>query len=209
MYYLGGMTITKTGWLGPQAVFVDFVSTYTTGWLWQLYANRSLIGHTVAPTERRVVGQLQPSDSPAPLTLVRVDPANARTNYGASLPALPWNRYALQWSAASYPADADHFEITGATVAGGAVDSENVIGNVPCIGDGAYQFVLPPFRTAGTWTFSITPRDDASPSGNAGTASTVAIAVAVPPPDLEFQADGNRFTASIAAGVLTVGFSYG
>lgn len=208
MFYLGGMTIVKAGWLGQRSVFVEFVSQYTTGWLWQLYANRTLIGRTSSPRERRVVGQLVDADVPAPLTLIRVDTANALTNYGASLPNVPWNRFALEWSASAYPSDAHHFEVTGSSEAGGAVDTTNVLANVPFAGNGPYRFVLPPITAPGDWSFAITPRDDAMPAGNAGTVEEVTITAAVPPPDLAFDADGNRFTLSAEAGVVTAAFEY-
>lgn len=206
--YLGGMTIVKAGWLGQRSLFVEFVSDYTSGWLWQLYANRTLIGRTSSPRERRVVGQLLDAAVPAPLTLLRVDSANALTDYGASLPAQPWNRFALEWTAAGYPSDAHHFEVTGSLEAGEAVDADNVLANIPFTGNGPYRFVLPPLASAGDWSFAITPRDDALPAGNAGTVEEVTITAAVPPPDLPFDDEGDRFTLSAEAGVVTAAFSY-
>lgn len=63
LWYLGGHTIVGVGWEGPRAVRVDFVSQYLTGWQWQLYAGRKLIGVTTLPTARSVVGQLLVDDA--------------------------------------------------------------------------------------------------------------------------------------------------
>lgn len=208
MWYLGGQTIVAAGWVGPRAVYVDFVSEYTSGWHWQLYAGRTLIGVTAASTSRQVVGQLVVDDAPAPLTLVRVDAANRTTNYGDLIPRQPWNRYALAWTASSYPADADHFQITGSPAAGEAVSDDNVIARVPFRGDGDYRFALPPLATAGEWDFRITPRDNALPSGNAGTPTDVSITAEIPPADLPLDDGGNRFTLAVEAGDLVAAFSY-
>jgi len=209
MYFLGGMTIVGVGWAGPHAVYVDFASDYVTDWHWQLYANRTLIGISDDPSDRRVIGQLRAAAAPAPLTLVRVSSDSRQTDYGAELPSQAWNQYTLAWAASGYPSDADHFEITGSTEPGGSVDADNVLGRVPFGGNRSYQFPLEPFDMGGIWTFRITPRDNALPSGNAGTPSDVAITVAVPPADVVMDDDGNRFSLSVAGGELTVGFEYG
>lgn len=207
-FFLGGMTLIGAGWLGPRAVYVDFVSTNTAD-VYQLYAGKTRIGTTLRPSERRIVGQLFQDEAPATLTLVRVDKANRLTDYGDQIPYVPWHQYELQWTAAAMAADTDHFEITASSAAGEAVDSANILAKLPYIGDGAYQFVLPPIAETGSWIYRITPRDNAQPDGNAGTASNVTVNAVVPPPDFEQDSDGNRFTLAVAAGELVVGFTYG
>lgn len=206
-YYLGGMTPFKTGWLGPRAVFVEFASDLTDS-VYQLYAGRKLIGSTISPRERRVSGQLLVDDAPCPLTVVRVPSANRLTDYGPLLPAQPFNRFALEWAAAGYPADAKCFEITASLVAGDPADPDNVLARVEYIGDRSYRFQLPPLPSGGVWTYRITPRDDALPSGNAGTATDVEVDAVLPPADLEMDDDGNRFSLALSAGELTASFEY-
>ena len=206
-FFLGGHTIIKAGWAGPQAVYVDFRTSHTGDWLWQLYANRRLVGATQVPSVRRCIGQLRSDGAHAPLTLIRVDADNVLTDYGPQLPRQPWNQFTLAWMAAGYPADANHFQITGAVVAGGAVEPTNEIALVPFVGDGPYSFRLPPIGAAGLWPFALTPRDDAEPAGNAGNVLEVTINALVPP-DVRFDADGNRFTLSAVDGCVTASFSY-
>lgn len=208
-FFLGGMRIVNSGWMGYRAVFVDFVSSHRSGFVFQLYANRTMIGRTTLATERRIIGQLVDEDSPAPLTLIRVDSGNALTDYGPQIPQRPWNRFNLQWSASSFPADAACFEITGSTEADGAIDPENVIARVPFNGDGAYQYALPPIARSGDWQYAVTPRDNSMPLGNAGTSQTVTVAAVVPPPDVVMDQDGKRFTLTADEGVITAEFVYG
>jgi hypothetical protein len=209
--YLGGMTIVSAGWLGPQAVYVDFITQYEVGdgWLFQLYANRTLVGATAWQDERRIIGQVLPSGVPTVLTLLRVDAEQITTDFGSIIPAGPWNRYQLRWSESGGSPDLHHWDITQGADAGDSPDPSNVIGRVPYYGDRDYSFVLPPFETPGTWKYAITPRDDAQPLGNAGTPVEVDVVAAVPPPDVAFEGeDTPRFTASIAGGVLTAAFSW-
>ena len=207
-WYLGGQTPIAAGWVGPRAVYVDFTSSITRGWHFQLYAGRKLIGVTSTTTARRVVGQLVVSDAPAPLTLIRVRSSERTTDFGPQLPRLPWNRFVLVWSAADYPADAHHFRITAAREAGGAVDDTNELALVEYLGDIAYRHALPPLPTAGTWRYRISPRDDARPAGNAGTPTDVTIVAEVPPADFSLDDHGNRFTLTVDAGDLVASFTY-
>lgn len=206
-WYLGGQTIVGAGWVGPRAVYVDFVSDEDGGWHWQLYAGRTMIGVTQSSASRQVVGQLIADEAPATLTLVRVDAANRTTDYGALLPEVPWHRYRLNWTATSYPADTSHFDILASPSAGEAVDSEPVA-RVPFRGNGDYSFSPSPFPSAGDWAFRIVPRDNALPLGNAGTATDVTITAALPPADLPLDSDGNRFTLTVDAGDLIAAFAY-
>lgn len=207
-WFLGGMTITGAGWSGAGAIHVDFVSQYTDGFLWQLYANRRCIGHTTAPTQRRIYGQIAETDGQTPLTLVRVSADSVLDDVGSLLPKVPANRYQLTWVASSYPADTSRFDITASTEAGGAVDDTNLIGSVPFGGNGAYSFPLPFLTETGDWNYRITPRDDALPVGNAGETTDKTIAALVMPPDVAYDESGNRFSLSASGGVVTVGIRY-
>ena len=207
-YYLGGQTVVNAGWLSPTAVFLDFVTTYASGFVWQLYANRLLIGSTRKPGQTRVVGQLMANVSPAPLTLVRVDAANFNTDYSAFLPAKPWNRFELLWTT-SASVGVDHFDIVSGRTAGAAVDSTNVLAKVPFIGDGAYSFQLDPLP-AGNWNLGVIPRSNSTPLGTAGTMLTTAIVVVLPPNDIVLNSQtGQRFSLSASGGVVTASFVYG
>lgn len=205
--WLGRHRITKIGWLGRREIFVDLVSDRTDR-LYQLYSGRRLIGTTVTTTERRVTGQVQPSDAMIPITIVSVPVADRFTDYGSQLPSWPWSRYKLKWNAASYPADAKLFEITSGTTPGGAVDSTNVVARTLFKGDGDYEQELPPIPKSGEWNYEITPVDDSKPNGNKGTAATAQINALVPPLDLLMRSDGTRFTVSAASAVASFDFTY-
>lgn len=204
--FLGGFKITSLAWTGPTAIAVTIQTDYTDRYL-QLYAGRRLIGVTTGPGLLTVVGQLQSAHCPHDLMIVMCDAADHLTDFGQQLPLRPYNQFNLAWSASSYPADAKWFEITGCLVANGAVDPDNVIARVAYIGDGAYDFLLPPVTAPGDWTYALTPRDDAAPSGNAGTAAQLAKYALPYPPDI-LLSDDTRLTADVAAGVLTVSFAY-
>jgi hypothetical protein len=157
MPFLGGFDIVDSGWLGPNAVYVDIDTSYS-GKLYQLYAGRTRIGLSGTT---RIVGQLQPSPSPPPLVVVAVEPANQSVDYGPLLPAWPSDRYELEWSTADSPADMDHFLVTGSDAPGDAVDPNNVLARVAFIGDGPYALDLPPLGQCGVWQFTVTPYDNA------------------------------------------------
>lgn len=205
--FLGGFAITFIGWAGPNAVDVRF-STLETGWLYQLYAGRTRIASTQLSTERRLVGQLFPDDTPTPLTVVRVSVADRLTNFGPRLPAWPWNRFRLAWSASSYPADTRYWDILASPAAGEAVDANNLVGRVLFAGDGDYQFAAPPLASSGEWTYRVTPRDQTFPAGNAGDSEEVAVNALVLPKDVTEDADGNRFSLIAAGGNLVAAFEY-
>lgn len=211
MYFLGGMTIVDVGWVNPQVAYVDFVSQFDDGFLWQLYANRTLVGSTAIPSERRIYGQVPTSALPTPITLVRVDQDSVLVDYGPDLPHPPWlpcNSYNLNWTTASMPADTDHFDVIASRVAGAAIDLTNVLARVPFVVDGAFSFDLPPFETIGDWAVGIVPRDDAYPLGNPGATVQDTVSVMTPPPDVQFFEDGSRVQVEISGGVLTASFVY-
>ncbi|OGT59916.1 MAG: hypothetical protein A3E01_10760 [Gammaproteobacteria bacterium RIFCSPHIGHO2_12_FULL_63_22] len=205
--FLGGFAITFIGWAGPNAVDVRF-TTAETGWLYQLYAGRTRIASTSLSTERRLVGQLVPDDTPTPLTIVRVSVADRLTDFGPQLPKWPWNRFSLDWTATGYPADTRYWDILASPTAGAAVDADNLVGRVLFAGDGDYQFHAPPVGSSGVWTYRVTPRDQTWPDGNAGDAAEVAVTALVPPKDVTEDSDGNRFTLASTAGNLIAEFAY-
>lgn len=209
LWYLGGQTIVKAGWASARAVAIEFVSQYTSGWQWQLYAGRQRIGVTDAATDRRIVGQLIVDDVPAPLTLIRVRDDQRLTDFGPQLPSVPWHRFELLWSATSFPADTARFVLTASTAPGEPPDADNILAEPPFAGDGAYGYRLPPLPRSGAWTYRVTPYDDARPLGNPGTPAEVTVQAAVPPPDVTMFDDGRRFSVNVDEGELMVSFTYG
>ena len=202
---LGGTRITKMQWDGRRALAVTFTSVFADR-LYQLYAGRTRIAVTELVSELRMVGQLEPTDCPAPLQIVAVEPSDVGTLYGSELPPRPWNRYRAGWSAEDYPADAKWFELWGSSAASEPADT--LIARVQYVGDTDYVFDLPPLTAGGAWEYTITPLDDAVPAGNAGTPSTLTVNAHVHPPDVSFLFDGNRFSLAVADGVLTASFTF-
>lgn len=205
--FLGGLTITSIRWDGIRAIGIAFDSVYTDRVV-QLYGGRRLIGCTRAPSDRRVVGQLLPTLVPAPLTLLAVLPEDRAVDFGTQLPDRPWNRYALEWSAVDYPADAKWFDVLAGTAPGESPATFRVA-RVPFLGNTDYRFLLPPLTAGGAWEYAVVPRDGSLPEGNAGTPATVTIDAAVYPPDLTRQGDGSRFSIAVDAGDLVLGFTPG
>lgn len=204
---LGGFRITDVQWVGPLAIAVTVETDYTDRYL-QLYAGRRLIGVTDTAGELTVIGQLQPAHCPHALIVVMCEEGEQLDDVGDQLPPRPYNQFDLAWEADSYPDDAKWFEITAATEADGAVDPDNVIARVKYIGDGQYAFLLPPINEPGEWAYTLTPRDDAEPSGTAGDPADIAEDALPYPPDVAIDDDGVRLTAEIDTGVLTVAFAY-
>lgn len=201
MAYTGGHRITDARWTSTNAIAVRFEAN-DDGLLRQLYAGRTLIGVTSHPSDREVVGQLVQSEWPQMLQLVAVDSANRNTNYGDALPERPYNRAGITVSVSSLPDDAARLEVTAGTEPGGAVDPENVLGNIILEGDGTYSYLTDPLPGSGEWAFEVTPYDS---RGNAGTPLEATVDLKSFPPDVELQSDDTRlFAFSISAGVLNV-----
>lgn len=206
---LDGVRITGVGWSGRRALLVEFETIYTDR-LHQLYAGRCLVGATRTIAERRILFQLNPTTgTPVTLMLAAVPDGEGSIDYGHLFGRLPANRYVLSWTAAGYPADADHFEITASTEPGGEVDPENVLKRLHFVGDGDYTWETPYLDGSGQHKFRITPRDDCEPAGNAGTATEITVYSLLPPDDVAFNADGSRFSLAEAGGVVTLDFAYG
>lgn len=205
MFFLGGFSIVKTGWLSTRAVYLDFATDLTGQYLYQLYENRSLIGATRRTGERRVVGQLIPSISPAPLSLIRVDASDGKTDFGSLLPLDYFNRFELVWTS-SGSSDVNYWQIVAGAGPGIAVSANNVIGRVPFTGDGVtYSWQLDSIDLPGTWNYGVVPVDNGGATGSLVSSSVI---VALPPADVTPDVNGNRFTVTAVSGVGSVGFSY-
>lgn len=204
---MGGLKITDMRWVGPHTLQVK-IATNLFNRFFQLYAGRRLVGVTESTTARRILGQVMPTRISAPMTVLAVTPDDRLTDFGPQLPPRPWNRYRLDWSAASYPPDSRFFDLTSSPAAGEEVDEETVLARIEYFGDISYRFDLPELTEGGLWKYRLTPRDDALPQGNAGTSATVEIAALVYPADLVLDEDGNRFAVEVESGSLTASFTY-
>ncbi len=204
---LGGFEIVSAAWIGNTALAVTVETALTDRYL-QLYAGRRLIGVTSSIGQLTVIGQLQPAHCPHCLTVVLCEEGDQATDFGASLPAVPFNQFQMAWQADSFPADSKWFELTAATAAGGAVDTDTIVAKIAYEGDGEYSFIFPPVTEYGDWTYRVTPIDDAEPDGNAGTPAEVTLSTIPYPPDVLLNSDGSRLAASVNAGTLTVDFDF-
>lgn len=88
-------------------------------------------------------------------------------------------------------------------------EPETLLARVEYLGDISYSFDLPELTSGGLWQYRLTPRDNALPLGNAGTAETVEIAALVYPADVALDEDGNRFQVALVEGVATISFDWG
>lgn len=204
--YCGGHAITKILEEGPQTIRVLFTSTYGTDCLHQLYVNRSFVGVTDTTADREIIATAVIADWPQEVQILAVDPTERFTDYGADLPPRPYNQVKLSITTSGWT-DAEMIEITAGAAAGDAVDSENVIGRVLFDSNGAFTFISDPREGSGEHNFEIAGVDGTEPEGNRGTAEDVAASIYAHPPDVEYQDDGSRFTASATGGTLTVAFT--
>lgn len=203
---LGGFLITSAAWLDSQTIEVRFSSTYTDRYH-QLYSGRTLIGVSSTFAARAVSGPFEGSHWPEPLQLVAVTADDRHTDFGSNLPPRPYNRVKLGWTTAGWT-DAESIEVIAGDVAGGAVDTSNVLARVPFDANRVYDFLTAPLPGSGTWNFEVAGRDETVPNGNRGNALAIALAIDAHPPDVALNGNGTRLTAAVAAGVLTVGFAY-
>lgn len=201
--YLGGMKMTAAQWVSTHAVRVHFTSTWGTACVYQLYAGRSLIGSTTNPSERSIVGQLQPSTWPQFLQLVAVAPAQRLTDYGSSLPLRPYNRVRITAAITDPDGDAAFVELTGGTTPGGAVDDANVLDRIPFKTAGDYSITTAPLEGSGEWNFELATLDDKPPDGNRSTPLEVSATVLATPPDVSLSG-GRRLSVALDAGVATI-----
>lgn len=216
----GGFKIWNAGWDGRSAIYMDFVSAATDK-LFQLYANRKLIGVTSSFAQRRVSGQVWDAHlSAAPINLMAVTPDEAFTDFGDDLEEEPWNRYVLIFTVPNdYDADTHHFEILGANTFD--TTPTEVLAQVPYVGPKTYLVELPGIPTLPldqpvsanepsrwqNWLYRVVPRDDASPVGNGENETDVTIPALIFPADLVLQEDGSRFAAGLAGSTLTISYA--
>lgn len=205
--FLGGLAWTACEWISAHAIRVSFSTTWSTAYVYQLYAGRRLIGVSVSPSARQVIGQLLPSRSPQVLTLLAVDPEDATTDFGSLLPPNAYNCVALGFTAAGMPSDTRWLEVTSGTTPGGAVSSSNVLALIPFDVDRSYEYTTDPLDGTGTWNFEIAARDNRPNNGNKGTALAISAAILSIPPDVDLRSDGSRFVLSITTQTLTVTFT--
>jgi hypothetical protein len=203
--FLGGLRFTALEWLGVHALQVDFACEHADLCV-QLYAGRSLIGHTTAAADRRLVAHLVPSDWPPPLQLLAVDPADVLADHSHLLPLRPYNRVRLDWTSSGMPSDTRLLEIAAGTAPGGAVDTDNVLDRVRYDRDRAYVWRSRPLAGSGTWHFEVAARDDRPGDGNRGSALALSATVLSMPPDVRLDASGRRLVVAVAAQTATVTF---
>lgn len=205
--YLGGLEITHAAMIGPGLVRVEFASTYSSDYHYQLYCGRSLVGVTQSPAERAVSGGIIPSLYPEHITVLAVDPASRLTDYGSDLPDRPYNRVKLTVDTTGFPADTKLLEVTGSTEPGGAVDTSNILATLPFDAAGVKSVITDPLSGSGTWSFEVAGRDNTAPDGNRGDPLELTAEILAYPPDLALQADGYRFSVESDGTDLTISFA--
>lgn len=210
----------NAGWNGRSSIYVDFVSAATDK-LFQLYANRKLIGVTTAFAQRRVSGQVWDAHlSAAPINMMAVDPDEAFTDFGDDLEEKPWNRYVLSFTVpAGYDSDTKYFEILKASDFD--TTPTEVVANVPYVGPKTYLVELPAIPAIPLdqpvsanessrwqdWLYRVVPHDDASPTGNGENETDVTIPALIFPADLSLQTNGSRFGVALSGSALTVSYA--
>ncbi len=204
--YCGGFVITDMAWEGPQALRVLFDSTYDDSFQYQLYVNRVLSGVTYSETDRGLIASVIPSVWPQEIQLLAVDPNEALTDYGADLPPRPYNQIKLTITTSGWT-DAKYIQITSGTVAGGAVDTINVLQLVLFDTNRAYDFITDPLSGTGSWNFQVAGIDETEPNGNRGTPQTASASIYAHPPDFTIQSNGTRFSLAATGGNLVLGFT--
>ena len=212
MFYVGGFDITEIGWAGASSVYVviNHGGAYT-GHLFQLYAGRTLIGVTADVWETRIVGPLPIGGPASPLSVLAVDPVDRLTNVGPYLCRKPYNDFKLSWPDPGDPdSDTHHFDIVAGRNPGETYDLTNVVMRVPyTAGRAIYDITIPPFADSGDWHLAVVPRDNAQPLGNAGDETPLTIPALVYPPALQPQPNGRSFIPTLAAGSLSIDYTYG
>jgi hypothetical protein len=205
---LGGITFLTAGWLSPGALQITFDTIYDDGPIYQLYAGRSLAGSSSRPDARTITAQVLGSHWPQHLTILAVDPLQARTDYGPQLPDRPYNRVKLRWTTTDWEPTAKFADITAGNIPGGSVDDTNLLIRAIFVQDGENEYLTDPLPGSGTWNFEIAGRDETLPDGNRGTPLPLAADINAYPPDVLLNEDGSRLAISTTAGVATIGFGY-
>jgi hypothetical protein len=208
--FLGGTVITELAWTGLNALQVSFaVSTAWADKRFQVYVGKRLAGTTLTADQRSLIVDVPYTSRAIPLSLVVVDPADSSTDFSSLFEWKPWNIYCISFTAPDpLPADIDRYEVVMSTEAGGAYDTSNVVRVIPhTAGRTIYSVELPDIASSGDWEVAVIPRDNAKPSGNAGTAAETTIPAVVYPADLTLDTSGRRFTATVESGTLTATFT--
>ncbi len=205
--YLGGCSIDRAEWLSARSLRVWFTTTHGSDLCYQVYAGRELAGWTEYTTDRNLTANVIPNNWPQHLTLLAVTPANRQTDYGSQLPLRPYNRAKLQWSASSYPSDAEFFDVTAGTEVGGLVDAANLLARIPFGADGDYEYITDPMPGTGIWNFEIAGRDNRPGGGNLGSGEAVSADLLSHPPDVTPNADGTRFSVSVSSQQFTIDYA--
>lgn len=201
--YLGGHSIVSAHWVGPRALAVRFTSSYGTLYHHQVYAGRTLAGVTSATAERKVIAQVVPSLYPQPLQLVAVAAGNRNTDYGATLPARPYNKARLRFASSAWT-DAKYIDVTRGSTAGGAVSSANLVRRILFDTNRIYVVVSDPLPGSGTWNFEAVGKDAV---GNVGSELAMSVPILAYPPDVTLSSTGNRLSASIASQTATISYT--
>lgn len=206
--YLGGFRITGAEWISPTAISVSISTTWGTAYVYQLYAGRTLIGATSSRTERKIVGQLSPTEWPQLLQVLAVDPIHRTTDYGGSLPPRPYNRAKVAFTASAWPADSKAITVTAGNSVGGAVDPDNVVGRSLFDRNRVYSILTDPLEGSGVWNLSIQGRDDRLADGNAGTGLALTVDVLAIPPDVTLDSSTlSRFSVNCSGGIAAISFT--
>lgn len=206
--YLGGLSITGGQWVGATSISVSFSTTWGTSYLYQLYAGRTLIGATSSRRQRKIVGQLVPTEWPQYLQVLAVAPADRDTDFGGSLPPRPYNRAKVHFTATAWPADSKTIEIRAGNSPGGAVDPENVVARAVFNGNRAYELTTEPLEGSGAWSLEVVGRDGRLSGGNEGDALAVSVDVIATPPDVSLDPSTlRRFSAVCSGGVVSISFN--
>ena len=202
--YMGGFEITRIRYITQTELLIKFTTTYGSTYVYQAYRGRQLCGATSDVKDRALLALVPPADYPEPITVLAVTPGNRDTDYSASLPSSrPYTKAKFTIPTSGWT-DADGIEITTGTSAGGAVDMASIIDEVLFDSNRAYTFITRPLDGTGTWNFEIAGRDTTAVDGNRGTAASAAVAIISHPRDVNLDANGDRFTYSVASQQLTV-----
>lgn len=202
-----GHEITSAVGLTDSTFIVHFDSAYEDSYLHQLYVGRTLAGVTESVWDRHVIGQYFPSVYPEHVQILAVDPSDKFTDFGSDLPDRPYNRVKITYSTTGFSLDTKLIEISSGTEPGGAVDETNIIASSLFQGVGTFSQITTPLGPGGEWNFEVAGRDGTKPDGNRGTPLEISATIQAHPPDLVPDADGERFTVTAAAGVLTLDYA--
>jgi len=218
-----GFSQSTITWVNPPELvgsqyYFSWETTSPTGTWWQIYVDGGLAW----------AGQRTSALIPVPLGVQRIDIGSVAageetTNWSSTLPASPARRAVLSWVGGAFLADdIAGFYVYASASAGGMLDYEAPpaatitaypsgiytdgfgmggfgLGGFGSVG-GTYTWESAPL-SSGTWSFAVVPFDA---TGNAGTGSTVNVAIASPPVEMPAFADRTRLHYSYNQSAKTV-----